>query len=351
MERVVRRGLVGDRVGPDPATDEFGQDLGRVAEQADGHRHLLEAGSLDPGQGVVQVARLDVQVASPEPHRDPLRPALDGQARRPGHGGRERLGAAHPAQPGGQHPPPAQVAAVVPSADLGERLIGPLDDPLAADVDPRPGRHLAVHHQAAAVQLVEMVPRRPARDQVRVGDQHARGVRVGAEHPDRLARLDEERLIILQPGEGLDDPVVALPVAGGAADPAVDDQVGRPLGDLRVEVVHEHAQGGFGLPAPGRQRRPPRGADRAGRVGADHGLVLAGGSGAGPRVGSSRANARHASRTRDKTSRDRRGERGVVLRRPIRLVRRVGRLGEVAADGQLHLDRRGHRRPAGRNSW
>ena len=295
MDRVMRRRLIGDRIGSDPSADQLGQHLGRVAEQADGHRHLLSAGLLDPGQGVVQVARLDVQVAGPESHRDPLRPALDGQARRPGHAGRERLGTAHPAQAGGQHPPTAQVAAVVPSADLDERLIGPLDDPLAADVDPRPGRHLAVHHQAAAIQLVEMVPRRPARDQVRVGDQHARGVRMGAEHPDRLARLDEKRLIILQSDEGLDDPIVALPIAGGTADPAVDDQVGRPLGDLRVEVVHEHAQGGLGLPTPGGQRCPPRGADRAGWVGTCHGLVLVDGSGPGPQVGLSRANARHAS--------------------------------------------------------
>ncbi len=34
----------------------------------------------------------------------------------------------------------------------------------------------------------------------------------------------------------------------GLAAPAVDDQPGRVLGDLGVEVVHEHAHGGLGLP-------------------------------------------------------------------------------------------------------
>ena len=39
--------------------------------------------------------------------------------------------------------------------------------------------------------------------------------------------------------------MVALPIAGGAAGSAVDDEVLRALGDLFVEVVHQHAHGGF----------------------------------------------------------------------------------------------------------
>src|SRR3954454_18585010 len=35
------------------------------------------------------------------------------------------------------------------------------------------------------------------------------------------------------------------PRGGGAAGPAVDDQVLRALGDLGIEVVHQHAQGGL----------------------------------------------------------------------------------------------------------
>ena len=41
----------------------------------------------------------------------------------------------------------------------------------------------------------------------------------------------------------------AGPGAGGLAAAAVDDQVLGPLGDLGVEVVHEHAQGGLLEPA------------------------------------------------------------------------------------------------------
>ena len=75
----------------------------------------------------------------------------------------------------------------------------PCTMPCDADVDPRAGRHLAVHHQALAIELVEVLPGRPVRHEVGVGDQHARRVGVGAEHADRLARLHQQRLVVLEP--------------------------------------------------------------------------------------------------------------------------------------------------------
>ena len=57
---------------------------------------------------------------------------------------------------------------------LDERFIGALHDALAADIDPRSGRHLAEHHQSFAVEFVKMLPRGPMRNQVRIGDQNAR---------------------------------------------------------------------------------------------------------------------------------------------------------------------------------
>src|ERR1035438_9009751 len=65
------------------------------------------------------------------------------------------------------------------------------------------------------------------------------------------------------------------PVAGGFAGAAVDHQVGRALGDVRVEVVHEHAQGGFLLPSPAAQGCAARGADDWG-----HGFMVARGGSA-----------------------------------------------------------------------
>ena len=124
--------------------------------------------------------------------------ALDREHRRAGHRRRERLRAAHAAEPAGQDPLVGELAAVVLPPRFGEGLVGALHDALAADVDPRARRHLAVHHQALAVELVEVLPRRPLRHEVRVGDQHARRVGVRLEHADRLARLDQQRLVVVR---------------------------------------------------------------------------------------------------------------------------------------------------------
>ncbi len=122
-------------------------------------------------------------------------PALDREQRGAGHGRGERLRAAHAAEARGENPLALQRAAVMAPAHLDEGLVGALHDALAADIDPGARRHLAVHHQALAIELVEMVPGRPMRHQVGIGDQHARRVLVGAEHADRLARLHQQRLV------------------------------------------------------------------------------------------------------------------------------------------------------------
>ena len=251
VQRIVGGGLVGDQVGQHAAAHELRKDLGRVAEQADREGAPLHAAALDHRQRLVEVGRHPVEVAGLEPALDPARPAFDREQRGPGHGRRQRLGAAHAAETAGQDPFAREIAAIVLPAGLDEGLVGALDDPLAADVDPGARGHLAVHHQALTIEGVELVPGRPMRDQVGVGDQHARRVGMGPEHADRLARLDAEGLVVAQRLERLDQHVVAAPVARRPADAAVDHQLFRALGDLGIEVVHQHPQRRLGLPAPG----------------------------------------------------------------------------------------------------
>ena len=144
-----------------------------------------------------------------------------------------------------------------------ERLVRALHDALAADVDPRAGSHLAEHHQPLAVELVERFQRRPVRHEVRVGDEHARRIGMRAEHADRLARLDQQRLVFAEPAQRGDDRVEAFPVARGAPDAAVDDELGRIFRDLGIEVVHQHSQRRFGQPRLRRERGAPRCPDGA----------------------------------------------------------------------------------------
>ena len=147
------------------------------------------------------------------------------------------------------------------AAHFGEGFVRALDDALGADVDPAARGHLAVHHQPGAIELVEHLPIRPFGDEVGVGEEHARRVVMGAEHADRLARLDQQGFVVAEPLERFDDLVVSRPVARGAADPAIDDQALRVLGDFIVEIVHQHPNRGLGRPAFGDDLAPAAGAD------------------------------------------------------------------------------------------
>ncbi len=154
-----------------------------------------------------------------------------------------------------------------------ERLERSLDDALAADVDPRARRHLAVHGQAEALEAAELVARRPGRNEHRVRDQDARGLLVRLEHADRLARLNQHRLVAPQALQRRDDRVERLPVARGPPGAAVDDQLVRLFRHVRDRGCSRAS--GARLPAASRGSgaRVPRAA-RTVREGARHGSAL-----------------------------------------------------------------------------
>ena len=212
---------------------------------------------------VERVGRL-VEVARLEPPLEPGRVDLDAEDGRVEHGRGERLRAAHAAEAGRQHRPPGEVAgAEVLLGRGGERLVRALQDPLGADVDPAAGRHLAEHRQPERLEAAELVPRRPARHEHRVRDQHARRARVRPEDADGLAALDEQRLVVAEVEQRADERAQALVVPRRLARAAVDDELLRPLGHLAVEVVEQHAERRLGLPGARVQLRAARRADRA----------------------------------------------------------------------------------------
>ena len=79
-----------------------------------------------------------------------------------------------------------------------ERFKGPLYDALRADIDPTARRHLAVHHQALALELMKMIPVGPGADQIRICDQHSWGIFVRAKDADGFTGLNQQRLVIFQ---------------------------------------------------------------------------------------------------------------------------------------------------------
>ena len=83
---------------------------------------------------------------------------------------------------------------------------------------------------------------------------------------DRLSRLHEQRLVVLERAQRRDDRVERLPAARGAAGAAVDDEIVGPFGDLGIEIVHQHPQRGFLRPSFAGERRAARRADMAAEV-------------------------------------------------------------------------------------
>jgi hypothetical protein len=85
--------------------------------------------------------------------------------------------------------------------------------------------------------------------------QDARRVRMGLEHADGLARLDQQRLVVAERLQRREDRVERRPVARGAPDAAVHDEALGILGHLGIQVVLDHPDTRLGEPRAARERR------------------------------------------------------------------------------------------------
>ena len=119
-----------------------------------------------------------------------------------------------------------------------ERFKRALNDPLTANVDPRPGGHLPVHRKSHSLESVKLIPVRPLPNEVCVSDQHSRRVLVSAEDAHRLARLNQQRFIVFKVAQRTHNRIKAPPVTGCLSGAPVDDQLTGLLRNLGVEVVH-----------------------------------------------------------------------------------------------------------------
>ena len=249
VEGIVGAGLVGDHVGYEAGLEHGRQHLGAVAAQPDGQRFLLRRRRAGHGDGLGHVLAGHVQVLGVQAALDAVAVHLHDEGHAAVHGDGQGLGATHASQPPGEHDAPGQGAVEVTVGQGGEGLVGALQDALGADVDPGAGRHLAVHHQALLIQLVEVSPVVPMAHQVGVGYQHPGGIGVGLEHPHRFAGLHQHGLVVFQLQQGAHQGVEAIPVARRLADAAVDHQLIGVFAVGRVQVVAQHPQGRFLEPA------------------------------------------------------------------------------------------------------
>ncbi len=257
----MRRGLVGDNVRGDAARDQLGKDVGGVGDEAHREGFLGLERVIDQGHCLFEVVDHGIDIARGQAALRAGRIHLHHQGHALVHSHRQRLSSAHSSQASSEHELALQAGLKVLLRGRSEGLVGALEDALGADVDPASGGHLAVHHQTLGVELVKVLLCGPLAHQVRVGDEHARGVGIGAKDAHRLARLHQQGLVVGQVLQRRDDGIEAGPVARGLAPPAIDDQLVGLFGHLRVEVVHQHTHGRFLLPAPAGDLSASRRAD------------------------------------------------------------------------------------------
>ena len=272
IDRVMRRGLIGHDIGTHAALVDLGENIRRIAQKRHGFRLARLSPTRDHLERLIETVGLLVHVSRAQTEIDAVGVALHRQTAGPRHHRSQRLRAAHAAQTPGEDPLAGEAAVVMLTPGFGKGLIGALHDALTADVDPRPGRHLAVHHQALLIELVEMIPIRPMRHQVRVGDKNARRIGMGAHDGHRLARLHDEGLIRLQRLEAVDDQIEILPGPRRPANAAINDKLMRVLGHIGMQVVHHHPHRRLGEPALRGDLGPGRGIDVTGVLaGISHG--------------------------------------------------------------------------------
>ncbi|MBV6467860.1 MAG: hypothetical protein PGMFKBFP_03233 [Anaerolineales bacterium] len=262
-QRLMRGRLVGHHVGDDSTLREFVVHVRRVADQPDGTRRPRFDIFLDERHRLFEIVHHRVHITDGAAPLGAVFIHLDDESHTFVHGDRHGLRAAHPAEASRQH---ELAFERVPAFEFGERAEGfvrALQNSLRADVDPRTRGHLAVHDESLFGEFVEVFPRGPMRDEVRVGDQHFRRVAVTLEHDDGFARLHEQRFVRFEILERFEDRVERLPIARGLSAPAVDDEVLRAFRHLGVKVVLDHAICGFGEPVLAGEVSPARRADGA----------------------------------------------------------------------------------------
>ncbi len=248
-EWIVCAGLVGDEVGREANLDHLWQNLGSISHQANGDSLARRLRLTGHGDGFIERTSGFVEIARFEAPLNTRGVDFDADADATGEFNRKRLRATHASEASGHGDGSCKGVVEVALCCPLEGLVGPLQDALGADVNPGAGGHLAVHHEAGLVELVEDFPCGPVRDEVGVGDENAWSEWLGFENGDRLTGLNEEGLVVFEAVERFDDAVEAFPVASGFAAAAVNDELSGLLGDRGIEIVHQHPLCSFLDPA------------------------------------------------------------------------------------------------------
>src|SRR5215218_425475 len=168
--KVMGRGLIRDEIRHHTSPNQFRQHFSDIADQANRERATPAPCVFQETECSVELSLQPVAVPAVNPPADSLLVHIYSKERCAVHRSCQGLGPTHSAKSAGDHQSPLQRTPKVLSCALGERFVGALEYPLSTDVNPRPCCHLPVHRQAESVQAAELVPRGPARDDIRIRD-------------------------------------------------------------------------------------------------------------------------------------------------------------------------------------
>ena len=213
----MRTGLIGNHIGSHAACQQLGKYFRCITEQPHRNRTVTRAGGFDDLQGLIEFGRHLIDITGLQTFANSLRITLDRQHRPPRHGGGQRLRATHATKSTGKNPFSSQTAAKMLFTNRDKCLVSTLHDALTADVYPRAGRHLAIHHQPFLIELVEMLPARPVGDEIGICNQHPWRLGMCLEDANRLARLHQQCFIRLEVGKHLANSIETLPIPGGSS--------------------------------------------------------------------------------------------------------------------------------------
>ena len=263
-QRVVRRGLVGHEVEPLAGGGPRGLDLGGVADQGDAHGLAPGGGLARPGERLGGVVGEPVDVADVEaaprarlvdldrrwPRRRSSSPRA--AARRPSRRGPPSASRSRGACRRSAGGPPPRRSRTCPAGSPGSRC---------RSTSRRSSGRTSSGRCRSRSRKTSQVAHLPTRFELAI---RTRGAHRGCARP-RPACRDWTSSVSSSPSaaELADDRVEGVPAPRRAAGAAVDDEVVRVLGDLRVEVVHQHPERRFLLPAAAGQLGAARGSDGA----------------------------------------------------------------------------------------
>src|SRR5207237_4575907 len=135
---------------------DFRKDIGAIAKRSDRNPLSIFARCFNQLERFIDRPRDLVAVTALQSLLDPRWIDVNTDKNGAVHGRGKRLRAAHSAQTSSKNKFSFERSAEMFSASRRESFKRPLHDSLAADVDPRSGRHLAIHRQPEPFEPIEL---------------------------------------------------------------------------------------------------------------------------------------------------------------------------------------------------